>query len=221
MKEDLKKQYELRFSKIHHYRNEVWKVLTVSFFQKYIPSNSDILDIGCGWGEFINNIEGNKKIAIDLNENAKQHLEPNIEFIHQDCSTEWPLPDDSLDVVFTSNFLEHLPSKLHIEKTIIQARRCLKANGQLICLGPNIKYVHGRYWDFWDHHVEITELSLSELLEMNDFQIEKLLAKFLPYTMANRQPPPIFFLKLYLYFPIAWKLLGKQFLIIAKKTTKI
>ena len=220
MKEDLKKQYELRFSEIQHYRNELWKILTKTFFQRYIPPNSNILDIGSGWGEFINNIEGKRKIGIDLNADAKQHLEPSIEFINQDCSNEWPLPDDSLDVVFTSNFFEHLPSKSHIDKTIIQAKRCLKPGGRLICLGPNIKYLPGCYWDFWDHHIEITEMSLSELLKLHDFSIEKCIAKFLPYTMANKQPPPLFFLRIYLAFPMAWKLLGKQFLIIANNTKK-
>jgi len=218
MKENLKKQYELRFSEIQQYRNEVWKILTKSFFQQYIPTDSDILDIGCGWGEFINNIEGKRKIGIDLNTDAKQHLEPSVEFVNQDCSNEWPLRNNSLDVVFTSNFLEHLPSKSHIDKTIIQVRRCLKPKGRLICFGPNIKHLPGLYWDFWDHHIEITEMSLSELLEMHDFLIEKRIAKFLPYTMANKKQPPLFFLRLYLAFPMAWKMFGKQFLIIAKNS---
>ena len=220
MKKDLKKQYEIRFSRNHQYRNEVWKILTKSFFQQYILSTSDILDIGCGWGEFINNIEGRRKMGIDLNEDAQKHLNPSIEFINQDCSNKWPLPDDSLDVVFTSNFIEHLPSKLHIEKTIIQVKRCLRPNGRFICLGPNLKYLPGLYWDFWDHHIGITEISLSELLKIHDFLIEECVAKFLPYTMANKHPLPLFFLRLYLTFPLTWNLLGKQFLIISKNIKK-
>jgi hypothetical protein len=51
---------------------------------------------------------------------------------------------------------------------------------------------------------------------VNDFLIDKCIGKFLPYTMANKQPPPLFFLKVYLSFPIAWKFFGKQFLIIAR-----
>lgn len=217
MKEQLKTQYEHRFATIQNYRNEVWRVLAESFFQQYIPPAADVLDIGCGWGEFINNVRANRKIAMDLNDDARQHLHPDIEFINQDCSVEWPLADNTLDVAFASNFFEHLPSKSHIERTITQARRCLKPNGRLICLGPNIRHLPGRYWDFWDHHVPITEMSLSELLEINAFVIERCVAKFLPYTMANRQPRHIGFLKLYLSLPIAWRLFGRQFLIIAKK----
>ena len=122
------------------------------------------------------------------------------------------------DVVFTSNFLEHLPSKSHIEKTIIQAKRCLKPGGRLICLGPNIKYLPGLYWDFWDHHIQITENSLSELLKIHDFLIEKCIAKFLPFTMANEKPPPLFFLRFYLAFPVTWRVFGKQFLVVARNS---
>jgi len=215
MKNNLKKQYELRFSEIQEYRNKVWRTLNKMFFQQYIPENSDILDVGSGWGEFINNIEGKRKIAMDYNEGAKQYLDQSIEFINQDCSSEWPLAADSLDVVFTSNFLEHLPSKEHIEKTFSQASRCLKPGGRLICLGPNVKYLPGIYWDFWDHNIPITEMSLVELLKLNDFLPEKCLDKFIPYRMSNRQPPLIF-LKIYLALPIAWKFFGQQFLIVAK-----
>ena len=216
MKEDLKKQYELRFKTIRHYRNEIWETLTKNFFQDFVATDSSVLDLGCGWGEFINNIDAMRKIAMDLNADAKEHLEPSIEFINQDCSRAWPLPDNALDVVFTSNFLEHLPDKSHLAKTVVQAKRCLKPDGKLICMGPNIKYLPGRYWDFWDHHIELTERSLAELLEMHDFTIEKCTAKFLPYTMVNDYRFPLVFVRMYLLFPVAWKLFGKQFLIIAR-----
>ena len=137
--------------------------------------------------------------------------------LNQDCSKKWNLPDNTLDIVFTSNFFEHLPSKEHIKKTILQAKRCLKSGGKIICLGPNIKYLPGKYWDFWDHHIALTEASLSEILRMNDFVIEKCLPKFLPYTMAKEKTAPLILVKLYLKIPLLWHLFGKQFLIIGEK----
>ncbi len=100
-----------------------------------------MLDMGSGWGEFINNIQGNRKIGMDLNADTRQYLDPSVEFLNQDCAGEWPLPDDSLDVVFISNFLEHLPGKTHIEKAFVHIKRCLRPNGRVICIGPNVKYV--------------------------------------------------------------------------------
>lgn len=85
---------------------------------------------------------------MDLNADTKQHLGNDITLIHQDCSDTWQVESESLDVVFTSNFLEHLPDKPSVDGTIAEAYRCLKKGGRLICLGPNIKYVNGAYWDF-------------------------------------------------------------------------
>ncbi|WP_200821121.1 class I SAM-dependent methyltransferase [Oceanicoccus sp. KOV_DT_Chl] len=68
--EDLKAQYRNRFSKAEEYRKALWSVLCKQFFQHYIPANSVVLDLGCGWGEFISNIEAAKKYAIDLNPDA-------------------------------------------------------------------------------------------------------------------------------------------------------
>jgi predicted SAM-dependent methyltransferase len=58
----------------------------------------------------------------------------------------------SLDVVFTSKFFEHLSDKPSLVATLSKAFRCLKPSGRLIALGPNIKYLPGEYWDFFDHH---------------------------------------------------------------------
>lgn len=215
MKDNLEKQYEMRFGAIHEYREKVWAILVDSFFQKLIPEGSTILEMGCGWGEFINRVRGKRKIGIDLNPTVKAKLASNIEFLNQDCSADWPIEDDSLDVIFTSNLLEHLPSKSHIEKTVSEARRCLAPGGRLICMGANVRFVQGEYWDFWDHQVVISDRSLNELLRMNDFAIEKCLDRFLPFSMVNRQPPLIL-LRIYLALPIAWRFFGKQFLIVAQ-----
>src|SRR5688572_19193704 len=79
-----------------------------------------------------------------------------VRLLAQDCSQAWALPDDSLDVVFTSNFFEHLPDKLALKRAILEAARCLRPGGRLIALGPNIKLVNGSYWDFWDHFLCLT-----------------------------------------------------------------
>jgi hypothetical protein len=74
----------------------------------------------------------------------------------------------------------------------------------------------GRYWDFWDHYLPLTEQSLSELLKLRGFNVEQCLPKFLPYTMVNTRPLPLFFVNAYLQLPWIWKVLGKQFLIVAR-----
>jgi hypothetical protein len=210
--------YAARFAGMADYRNSIWKVLCTDFFPTFIPERSTVLDLGAGWGEFINNIAADHKIAMDLNPDTGNLLAPGIRHIRQDCSVRWPVDDKALDVVFTSNFLEHLPDKASIQRTMTEAFRCLKDNGTVICLGPNIKYLPGAYWDFWDHHVPLTDNSCCELLRTTGFSIERSIPRFLPYTMSGSGRPPLFLVRLYCKLPVVWPLFGKQFLIVARKT---
>jgi SAM-dependent methyltransferase len=215
--QELSKIYHRRFIRTAAYRNKVWQVLTRSFFSRWVNSGDTVLDLGCGYGEFINNISAGRKLAMDLNPDAPGRLAKNVEFLHQDCSAQWPLADNSLDVVFTSNFFEHLPDKECLNLTLRQSLRCLKPGGRLIAMGPNIKYLHGEYWDFYDHHVYLTETSLGEAMEVEGFQIDVLTPRFLPFTMVAAPEYPMFFVSIYIAFPLLWRLRGKQFLVVARK----
>jgi hypothetical protein len=213
----LRNLYKKRISGLEAYRNAVWQILCNDYFSKLIPPESHVLDLGAGWCEFINNVTAVKKYAMDLNPETGSHLTAEATFIHQDCSQPWDVPSESLDVVFTSNFFEHLPDKESVERTLLEARKRLKDDGLIICIGPNIKYAPGAYWDFWDHHVPLTETSLAELLELKGFKIQTRIGRFLPYSMTTGVTPPVFFLRLYLKLPFFWQFVGKQFLVIGRK----
>lgn len=213
----LHRSYQLRFQDSSVYRDSVWKVLCSDFFSKYIPIDATVLDIGAGWGEFINNLIARERMAMDLNHETGERLKKDVRFINQDCSQTWPFDSATLDVIFTSNFFEHLPDKMAVERTLAEAHRCLKRDGKIICLGPNIKLVPGAYWDFWDHYVPLTDASLAEVLKLKGFKIQRVVDRFLPYTMSAGKQPHLSLLKLYLRLPIAWRFFGKQFLIIANK----
>ena len=216
---ELASLYRDRFDAAQAYRDRVWQVLVADFFQAFIPERASILDLGCGYGQFINHVRARQKFGMDLNPATAGHLTPEVRFLRQDCALPWEVPDRSLDTVFTSNFLEHLPDKTALQATLAQAGRCLKPTGRLIALGPNIKYLPGLYWDFWDHHVALTENALREALLVSGFKVTRCLPKFLPYTMAQGPQYPLLFLRLYLRLPLAWRFLGKQFLVIAQAPT--
>jgi SAM-dependent methyltransferase len=214
---DLSRIYAQRFASNQAYRQRVWRILIDDYFRQFIPSSASVLDLGCGYGEFINGIRAARRFAMDLNQDATKFLEAGVEFLCQDCSQPWPLPERSLDVVFTSNFFEHLPDKRTLGLTLDQAKRALKPGGKLIAMGPNVKHVPGGYWDFWDHYLPLTELSLSEALENRGMMVERCIAKFLPYTMARGPQPPPWFVGVYLRLPLVWPIFGRQFLVIAAK----
>lgn len=213
----LEREYDLRFAGSDAYRNRVWQVLCDGFFSQFVPATSTLLDLGSGWGEFVNHITASTKYAMDLNPAGAARVSGDVRFLRQDCSLTWPIESGMLDVVFTSNFLEHLPDKAAVERTVDEAARCLKEGGRLICLGPNIRFVQGAYWDFWDHQIPLTETSCAELLQLHGFQIELRLPRFLPYTMSTGSRPPLFLVRLYLHLPVIWPLFGAQFLVVGRK----
>jgi SAM-dependent methyltransferase len=215
--DDLQRIYEARFRENLDYRRAVWRVLIDDFFQRYVRSADAVLDLGCGYGEFINQIRCGEKFAMDLNPDLPKRIGPEVKPLLQDCSARWPLPENRFDVVFTSNFFEHLPDKASLGRTLDEVHRCLKPGGCLIALGPNIKHLPGTYWDFWDHYLPLTETSLQEALQNRGYRIERCVGRFLPYTMASGWKYPLTCLRLFLRLPPAWRFVGKQFLVVARK----
>jgi SAM-dependent methyltransferase len=216
--QDLGKEYQQRFEALAPYRDSVWRVLAREFFQSYVNPNATVLDLGSGWGEFIRNIDASRKIAMDLNPDMPLRVGSGVETILQDCSQTWQVADSSLDIVFTSNFFEHLPDKDALRRTLQEARRCLKEGGRIICLGPNIRFLHGAYWDFWDHFLALTDRSMVEILTLTGFAVERVEPRFLPYSMSQGFTPPVGFISVYLRVPLLWRVLGKQFLVVGRKT---
>jgi ubiquinone/menaquinone biosynthesis C-methylase UbiE len=215
---DLQKMYSTRFEEADlPAKNEIWRAICDSYLGKFVKPNDTVVDVGAGYCEFINNIECGTKIAIDLNEDVKRFANPNVRVINESCMAIKSLDGDSVDVVFMSNFLEHLLNKQQVLETLAEAHRILKPGGRVIILQPNIRYLPGEYWDFFDHHTALTDRSLAEALQLLEFNIKVCHAKFLPYTTKSKLPKGAVFVKLYLRFPLAWKLLGKQALIVAEK----
>lgn len=215
--EDLRAIYHQRFAGSEDYRRRVWRVLVSDFFEPFTQGCQAVLDVGCGYGEFINQVQGPTCYAMDLNPDAGRHLHPHVEWLKQDCSQPWPLPEDSLDLVFSSNFFEHLPDERSLLRTLQEAYRCLQPGGRLIALGPNLTYVGDAYWDFPDHYLALTESSLGAALQTAGFRLERVIPRFLPYTMSDGRRYPLFMVRLYLRMPIAWRFLGRQFLVVATK----
>ena len=214
---ELQSMYQKRFAGKHEYRNSIWRVLVDNYFSQWIPDGAVVLDLGCGHCEFINNVRSETRLGMDLNPDSVQQAAPGVRILAQSCSETWALADNSLDVVFTSNFFEHLYTKNDLRDTLLQARRCLRPGGRIIALGPNIRYLPGEYWDFYDHYLALTELSLGEVMTETGFTLEERIPRFLPYTMSRGRERPLWMLRLYLKLEFAWPLLGKQFLVVARK----
>ena len=196
---------------------KVWQILTKHFFQRYVKRTDTVLDVGAGYCEFINNIRAKKKIALDINKDTKKFAAPDVEVILDDCRNMGKIKSNSVDVVFISNFLEHMPNADDVEKVLIETKRILKKEGQVLILQPNIKYAYREYWDYFDHVVPLSHKSTAEALLKNDFKLVEVRPRFLPYTSKSKVPKWSFLIIIYLKLKIAQKLLGKQMFVVAQK----
>jgi hypothetical protein len=113
---DLDAIYKVRFRNQENYRGQVWAVLA-NYFAQWIPADGSLLDLGCGYCEFINHAQCKTKFGMDLNPEARKRASADVRVLEQDCSLPWSIPAARLTTVFTSNFLEHLPTKAHVEET--------------------------------------------------------------------------------------------------------
>jgi SAM-dependent methyltransferase len=215
--QDLESIYARRFAGDRAYRLAVWRILIEDLFAPYLHSDMRILDLGCGHGEFINQVQAAERFAMDLNPAVADLVNEDVHALVQDCSARWPLTDSVLDIVFSSNFFEHLPDKAACLRTWREAWRTLRPGGRLIALGPNVAALPGRYWDFFDHVVPLSDRSITEGLELAGFEIERCSGRTLPYSMSQGRRYPLWALKAYLRTPLAWRVFGKQFLIVARR----
>lgn len=217
MNQDLQTIYMHRFAGTEGSRERVWQVLTRHFFQRWVQPEDAVLDVGAGFCEFINHIQARQKWALDLNPATTEKAGPSVGVIAHDVTKPWPITSESMDVVFSSNFFEHLPSKDDLRHCFAEIHRVLRPQGRLVVMGPNIRYCSNVYWDFFDHLLPLSDRSMVEGLEISGFKPELVVPRFLPFTMKGKPAPPALAVRLYLALPIFWPLFGKQFLIQAVK----
>jgi dolichol-phosphate mannosyltransferase len=179
-----------------------------------IPVQS-VLDPACGDGEFLNacSYGAVSLTGCDLRDRSPL-LTPAATF-HQGLFQTLKL-DQQFDLIWISNLLEHLRSPEEIQDFLIHCRQILSPNGLVVIMGPNIKYCRSEYWDFADHCLPLSHLTVIEHLVSAQFAISAVNPKFLPYSFRSRLPADPRLVRLYLMNSWAWSFLGKQFLIRAK-----
>ncbi|MFC1712109.1 class I SAM-dependent methyltransferase [Candidatus Poribacteria bacterium] len=198
-------------------KDEIWRTLVRGFFQKYINATDVVLDMGAGNCEFINHIQCATKVAVDYSKDIVCYADADVQVLKTRSSDLSKISDDSIDVVFASNFFEHLPDKQDFLTTLDEIERVLRSTGRLLILQPNIRLLNGRYWDFLDHHIPLTEHTLVEALQYIGMQIIEIRSRFLPYTTKGRLPHYPWLVYLYLYIRPAQWMFGKQSWIVAVK----
>ncbi|MFL5681203.1 MAG: class I SAM-dependent methyltransferase [Chloroflexota bacterium] len=197
-------------------KDRLWREV-VRFLGQWIPTDATVLDIGCDRGYFIRNVVAGERWAADVRD-VSGDVGPDIGFVRADGLTlDEHLPNDRFDVVFMSNYLEHLESAADVTAQLAVVRRLLRPGGRMMVLQPNIRLVGGAYWDFIDHKVPLTDRSLREAADIAGLVTEKVIVRFLPYTTKRRLAAHPVLLRWYLAMPFAWPFFGQQTLFIARR----
>ena len=109
-------------------------------FLKLNSANSDILDYGCGVGNYSQKVikfNPKKIIGIDISdvsiEKAKKNKETieNIEFLVDNCE-KTKFKDNTFDIVYGTGILHHL----NLDSCIKEIYRILKPNGRFLFIEP-------------------------------------------------------------------------------------
>jgi len=194
-------------------RDVLWKPLWDAFFRYRVPPNACVLDLGSGYGQFINNVVARRRIAIDVWPGFVAHLAPGVEAITGDVTDLSLVEDGAVDFAFASNIFEHL-TQSQLASTLFALSKKLAPTGTLTILQPNYRYAFREYFDDYTHVTVWSDVSLSDFLVANGFEIVELRTRFLPLTIKSRLPVWPFLIRTYLALPA--KPLGKQMLVVAR-----
>jgi SAM-dependent methyltransferase len=208
--------YEYRFRNVDQgARERVWERIA-PHVHAMMGAPQRVLDPAAGRGEFIKAVPAAERWAVDeVAYPEAAHGEGTTVITAKILDAE--LPAGYFDGIWVSNFLEHLPGQEGVAEFLERMHDVASPGGRIAIMGPNYRYAAREYWDFADHIVPLTHNAVCEHLYGAGFEPVSVNPRFLPYSFNGILPPSPRLTGLYLRFPPAWRLLGKQFLIIGRR----
>ncbi len=168
----------------HYQENPCWKerprILIDEFSMK-----GNILDVGCGFGHFVNFAGKRNRICVGIDINLsiirKGMQELGSKLLICASAEELPIKDGSFDWILANQIIEHLPNP---ENFLSEAKRVLPPFGKLILSTPNrltyfctrnflviLKAILGKNKRDPTHIREYTLGEMKRLLKKNHFKL--------------------------------------------------
>jgi SAM-dependent methyltransferase len=208
--------YEYRFKDVDQAaRSEVWSEIGPFVHQK-LGAPARVLDPAAGRCEFLNAVPAAERWGVDLVDYAESWAGDGVKIVVGDVM-DVELPSSHFGGIWVSNFLEHLPDQEGVAAFLERMRDRLEPGGRIAIMGPNFRYCAKEYFDCADHNVILTHVGVEEHLYAAGFEIESVEPRFLPYSFRGRLPASAGLTRRYLGLPLAWRLLGKQFLVVGRR----
>jgi Methyltransferase domain len=211
---DYERLYEFRFRNVSQaHRQRTWDVIA-PYVHKVMGSPVRVLDPAAGRCEFVNALPGVERWVVDVVDHAEDR-DPMVKMVLADVF-QAELPGEYFDGVFVSNFLEHLEGQEDVARFLAKMRSVMTADGTIALMGPNYRYCSKSYFDEADHKVALSHVSVTEHLYATGFETTRVVPRFLPYSLRSSLPNAPSLVEMYLRLPLAWRVFGKQFLVIAR-----
>lgn len=191
-------------------RDVLWKTLYDHYFSRLIRPDFHVLELGAGYGHFINHVRCAKRTAVDQFPLLLDYVQSNVVAKVGTVTDLSFVEDASVDFVFASNLFEHL-TQPELASTLAQVRQKLKPDGSLNIVQPNYRLAYKEYFDDYTHKTVYSDVSLCDFLAVNGYRVSERYARFLPLSIKSRLPVWPWLIRLYLFSP--WKPFAKQMFI--------
>jgi SAM-dependent methyltransferase len=169
-------------------RTIVWREL-IRYLERRVPFGDTVLDIGCGYGEFINNVKAPKRFALDVSPEQRKYMDPSVSFLTADVMTVGDaFPPSTFDFIFSSNLLEHL-ERAEIGTLLGILRTLLRPGGYLGILMPNYRLKPHLYFDDYTHKTAVSDVALCDWMASKGFEVVLSKPGFMPYSMRQSGLP--------------------------------
>ncbi len=194
-------------------RAATWRALWKYHFRHRITADDAVLDLGAGYGDFINSVTAHRRIAVDNWPGLADHVPAGVEPIIAPVTDLRAIADNSIDFAFASNLFEHLTQE-ELVLSLRQIAKKLTTKGELCILQPNYRYAFREYFDDYTHRTPYSHIGLADLLRAQGWTVTQVVPRFLPLTLKSRLPAWGWLIGAYLSSPI--KPMGKQMMITAR-----
>jgi len=223
MASDLVAEGDINYERLYAYRfrdvdqaqrQRVWHEIAM-YIYKRMGSPTRVLDPAAGRCEFINALPAAERWAVDPFD-AAEFRDPGVHFEHKDIF-DCDLPANFFGGIFLSNILEHLPSQTAVARMLAKLHGALADSGFIVIMGPNFRFCSKTYFDCADHTLALTHIAICEHLVAAGYEVTAVHKRFLPFSFRGLLPPTATLTRSYLHMPFLWPVLGKQFLVFARK----
>ncbi|OEK06060.1 methyltransferase [Flavivirga aquatica] len=168
------------FEKVYHLVRSISLKKKLKLINSFASESKNLLDIGCGTGDFLRTAKGNYWIVSGIEPNEKARAIANRKTNNSVFETEQlkNLKNSSFDVITLWHVLEHMPN---LEEHISILKKLLKPNGTIIIAVPNYNSYDAKYYkQFWAafdvprHLWHFNRSSISKLVSKESMKVIKI-----------------------------------------------